>query len=484
MRLAPLLVGGVLILAGCHPVGPDYKLPDEAVVNAPTASGAFVGSKEKSVTIAEAPDKWWTLYRDPRLNGLVEQALKANTELRVAGANILRAEAALAGTEDAKLPQTKIDAQFGYEQLSGEQYLLDVPLPPMGLYDTGVTIGYQIDLFGQIRRAIEASRADEQVAHAAYDAARITVAAETVRAYVDACAAGHELEVARHSLDLQRQSRDLTGRLVHAGRGNALDLTRSQGQLEQFRANIPQLEAQHRVALYRLAVMIGKPPAEYPKSLDNCAREPTLTSLIPVGDGAALLRRRPDIRQAERQLAAATARIGVATADLYPKISFALTGGSTGAIDDIFTEPTERFGIGPLISWNFPQQDGVRARIKGAEASAQAALATFDGKVLTSLREVESALTVYGRDLDRLAALRAARDRSAEATAQADSLYKAGRQDALNNLDAHRTLAGADQALAQAESKVAADQVALFLALGGGWQVDAPAGVKQAKISP
>jgi outer membrane protein TolC len=197
-----------------------------------------------------------------------------------------------------------------------------------------------------------------------------------------------------------------------------------------------------------------------------------------------LLRRRPDIRQAERQLAAATARIGVATADLYPKISFALTGGSTGAIDDIFTEPTERFGIGPLISWNFPQQDGVRARIKGAEASAQAALATFDGKVLAALREVESALTVYGRDLDRLAALRAARDRSAEATAQADSLYKAGRQDALNNLDAHRTLAGADQALAQAESKVAADQVALFLALGGGWQVDAPAGGEQAKGFP
>ncbi len=226
----------------------------------------------------------------------------------------------------------------------------------MGLYGTGITIGYQIDLFGQIRRAIEASKADEEASRAAYDAARITVAAETVRAYVDACASGHELTVARQSLDLQRQSADLTSRLVRAGRGTALDFTRSQGQVEQIRANIPQLEAQHRVALYRLVVMTGRPPSEYPKSLDGCATEPTLTSLIPVGDGAGLLRRRPDIRLAERQLAAATARIGVATADLYPKIAFELTGGSTGAINDIFKDATQDYGIGPVISWDFPQQ--------------------------------------------------------------------------------------------------------------------------------
>jgi multidrug efflux system outer membrane protein len=473
MRL-PMALAGLLLLAGCHPVGPDYNVPDEALVNAPAATGAFVGATEKSVTTAEAPDQWWTLYRDQKLNGLVDQALTANTELKVAGANIARAEAALAGAEDAKIPSTKIDAAFEWSQLSGEQYLLNYPLPSMGLYGTGITIGYQIDLFGQIRRAIEASKADEEAARAAYDATRMTVAAETVRAYVDACAAGHELAVAGHSLDLQRQSADLTGRLVRAGRGSALDLTRSQGQVEQFRANIPQLEAQRRVALYRLVVMTGRPPAEYPKSLDGCATELTLSSPIPVGDGAALLRRRPDIRLAERQLAAATARIGVATADLYPKVAFELTGGSTGTINDIFKDATQDYGIGPVISWDFPQQNAVRARIKGAEASAQAALATFDGKVLGALREIESALTVYGRDLDRAAALRAARDRSAQATDQADSLYKAGRQDSLNNLDAHRVLAASDQALAQAESKVAGDQVTLFLALGGGWQAATP----------
>jgi outer membrane protein TolC len=194
---------------------------------------------------------------------------------------------------------------------------------------------------------------------------------------------------------------------------------------------------------------------------------------IPVGDGSALLRRRPDIRESERQLAAATARIGVATADLYPKISFGLSGGSTGLIGDIFKAATLRYAVGPLISWDFPQQTADRARIRAAEARTEEALANFDGKVLAALREIESGLTVYGRDLDRTAALRAARDRADEADRQARTLFSAGQGDAFVTLDAERVRAGAEQALAQSESRIAADQVALFLALGGGWRNDA-----------
>jgi multidrug efflux system outer membrane protein len=476
IRLSGLLAGlAALSLTACHPVGPDYHLPDAAISNAPTATGSFVGAGGAPVARQSSPDRWWMLFADERLNGLVQQALAANTDLRVAGANIARARAALAGAEDARLPQTRATAGFEYSQLSGEQYLLDVPLPAMGLYDTNFGISYQIDLFGQIKRGIEAAKADEEVAQAAYDVTRMTVAAETARAFVEVCAAGHELTVARHSLDLQMRSADLTRRLVQAGRGSALDLTRSQGQVEQFRANIPQLAAQHRVALYRLAVLTGRPPAEFPKSVDDCAEEPRLAAPIPVGDGAALIRRRPDIRQAERQLAAATARIGVATADLYPKINFGFSTFSVGAINDFFEPATIGYGVGPLISWDFPQQNLTRARIKASEAGADAAFATFDGKVLAALRETESALTVYGHDLDRAAALRAARDRAAQAAGQADTLYRAGRQDALTNIDAQRVLAASDQALAQVESKIAGDQVALFLALGGGWQVDPPA---------
>jgi NodT family efflux transporter outer membrane factor (OMF) lipoprotein len=469
-----LAVLAALALTGCHPVGPDYKVPDKALVNAPTANGAFVSADGPPVTEQEGADRWWVLYADARLNALVEKALAANTDLRAAAANIARAEAALAVAKDARLPQTGLDGTFGYGQISGEEYLQPRSPPAGGLYDISAKVGYQIDLFGQIARGIEAAKADAEAARAARDVARITVAAETVRAFVQACAAGHELAVARHSLELQKQSFELTRRLVAAGRGTALDATRSRAQVEQFRANIPQLEAQRRTALYRLAVLTGRPPAEFPRDVDSCAAEPVLKAPIPVGDGAALLRRRPDVRAAERQLAAATARIGVATADLYPKINFGLNLESIGAIEDFLAGPTMAYSAGPLISWDFPQQNAIRARIKGAEAGADAAFADFDGKVLGALREVESALTIYAHDLDRRSALEAARDRADEAAQQADKLYKDGRQDAFTDLDAQRVLASAEAALAQAESRVAEDQVNLFLALGGGWQTEEP----------
>ena len=182
-------------------------------------------------------------------------------------------------------------------------------------------MSYQLDLFGQIRRAVEAASGDEQAARAAYDATRVTVAAETARAYANMCAAGMQLASARHSVEVQTASLDAVERLQRAGRGTALDVTRARGQLQQLQANLPPFQAQQRTALYRLAALTGRTPAQIPASLLQCATAPRLTQTIPVGDGAALLRRRPDIRQAERSLAAATARIGVATADLYPKIS-------------------------------------------------------------------------------------------------------------------------------------------------------------------
>jgi NodT family efflux transporter outer membrane factor (OMF) lipoprotein len=459
-----------LSLSACHPVGPDYAVPDAAIVNAPSATGPFMGAASPAVANTPAADRWWRLYDDERIDALVGEALAANTDLRSAAATIGRAEASLRAAADARQPQTKLDADFGYQRLSGEQYLLTHTIPSLGLYDTGLGVSYQLDLFGQIRRGVEAAAADEDAARAAYDATRITVVAEIVRAAVEVCAGGHALDVARRSLDLQRRSLAVTDQLVRAGRGSVLDRTRSSAQLDQFRANIPQLEADRRTALYRLAVLTGKPPAQFPKDIEGCAKIPTLARPIPIGDGATLLRRRPDVRQAERRLAAATARIGVATADLYPKIGFGITAGSTGAIDDFLSGPTLRWGVGPTISWEFPQQNAARARIASAEAATQGALADFDGKVLTALRETETALTVYAQDLDRIDALRAARDRANQASQEAEALYRAGSEGALTELDAERVLAAADQALAAADAKVALDQVALFLALGGGWE--------------
>jgi multidrug efflux system outer membrane protein len=196
---------------------------------------------------------------------------------------------------------------------------------------------------------------------------------------------------------------------------------------------------------------------------------PTLKQPIPVGDGAALLKRRPDVRQAERTLAGATARIGVATAALYPNVTLGLGAGSTGLLADIGQAPANRWGLSSLITWTIPGE-GERARIRQTEAGADAALARFDGVVLTALRETETSLDAYAHDLDRNAALKAAREQAVLAESQAQRLYRAGRSPYLAGLDAQRTLAGAEAALASSDSQVAADQVNLFLALGGGWE--------------
>jgi multidrug efflux system outer membrane protein len=275
--------------------------------------------------------------------------------------------------------------------------------------------------------------------------------------------------VTRRSLQLQVQSTETTRRLVEAGRTSSLDLTRSSGLVAQVQANMPSLEAQRMNALYRLAALTGKPPAEYPRSVESRATAPHLQQPLPIGDATALLRRRPDVREAERELAAATARIGVATADLYPRVTLGASVGSTGATEDFPTTPTNRFGIGLAIHWQANQSLG-RARIAQASAIEKLVLARFDGIVLTALRDTESVLTTYSRDLQRDSDLTTAQARAREAEQQAKRLYVGGKMDFLALLDAQRTLASADDAVATSHARLATDQVAIFLALGGGWE--------------
>jgi NodT family efflux transporter outer membrane factor (OMF) lipoprotein len=458
----------LLALSACATVGPDYKVPDAAKLKAPTAQGAFIEAKAYAVSQAPVPDGWWKLYDDPTLNGLVAEALAANTDLRVAAANLARARAVAGEADDAGGFTVGASAAAMHSQESGEQFLKSEQLPIENLADVGVKVSYQVDLVGRIKRAAEAAHADAEASQAALDLARISVAADVARAYVDACASGHELAVARRNVDLQGKSLAVTGKLIAAGRGTSLDATRSRALLEQSRAALPTFESHRRAALYKLAMLTGKTPAEFPKAVEACAAPPRLSQPIPVGDGAALLKRRPDIRQAERTLAGATARIGVATAALYPNVSFGLGAGSTGLLADIGQPAANRWSLSSLISWTLPGE-GERARIRGAEAGADAALARFDGVVLNALRETETSLAVYAHELDRNAALRAARDEAVKAEAQAQVLYRGGRSPYLASLDAQRTLAGAEGALAASDGQVAADQVNLFLALGGGW---------------
>src|SRR6185437_688603 len=210
------------------------------------------------------------------------------------------------------------------------------------------------NLFGRVRRSIEAARADDEAVAAARDVVKITVAAETARAYAQICAFGEQLDVARRSLDVVSREEGITANRLKAGAGSQFDVVRAQGLVAQVRASIPPLEGQRRAALFELAAVLGRPPDKAPNEVESCVLPPRLTDLIPVGDGAALLKRRPDVRQAERRLAAATARIGVATGALYPDISIGATVGTVGILDDLGTPATNRWGFGPLISWTVP----------------------------------------------------------------------------------------------------------------------------------
>jgi NodT family efflux transporter outer membrane factor (OMF) lipoprotein len=476
-------------LSACTVVGPNYHLPEESVAKRGDAATAFMGSAEKSFRSDPLPPDWWRLYRDPTLDALIAKAFAANADLRAAVANLERTHGVLEEVEERKKPEVEMSASPSYGRLAGAALARPDTLPNFGFYSTDIRVGYEVDFVGKVRRAIEAAEADIEAAEAAADLTHVMVAADTTRAYADACSAGHEIKVAQRLIDLQQKFVELTAERVKLGRGTALDNTRANSQLETVRASLPPLEALRRNALYRLAVLTGDVPNRFPAEVAECERPPRVTTTIPVGDGAALLRRRPDIRQTERVLAAATARIGVATAELYPSINFGLTAGSIGTLQDIGASNTFHFNIGPLISWNLPATSSARSHIAQTTAVTKQSLARFDATVLNALREAESALTNYARELDRNAALKAAVDQSTLASQQAATLQRYGRSDFFTSLEAERTMANAQTALAASDAALAVHQVTLFLALGGGWEnthaehggQTAPAGHKEQK---
>nr|WP_246257846.1 efflux transporter outer membrane subunit [Pararobbsia alpina] len=458
----------MLGLAACT-VGPNYEVPKDAMVNAPGAAGSLTDAHGAEVTEDAVPSNWWRLYNDPLLDSLIQDALRSNTDLRVAAANLQRAgfvtqEAAAQGGFSGGTSGALLRAQE-----SAQAFLLTEKVPVLNEGDFGISVSYQIDLFGTIRRGVEAADANQQAVKAAADVARITVVADVVRSYVENCAAGDELAVAQHSLDLQSQSLTLTRRLREAGRANGPEVTRSQTQVATLAADIPRFQARKRLALYRLAMLTGRTPNDLPPAIGTCNKTPRIEQAIPVGDGATLLKRRPDIRESERKLAMATARIGVATGALYPTISIGASAGVTGIAEDLGEPSTARWNVGPMISWVFPT-NGQRERVHEAEASSSAALAQFDGVVLNALRETESSLANYQADLARADALKAAQASARRSANEMHRFYLAGRESSLADLDAMRTLSTVDSQVAAADAQVAIDQVNLFLALGGGWE--------------
>ncbi|MFN7281574.1 MAG: efflux transporter outer membrane subunit [Brevundimonas sp.] len=475
-KLTPLLtVVAVSALSAACAVGP--KAPDAPLP--PSASGAFVSSPQGlangAVQTAAARDDWWRLYADPVLDGLIEQAFAENNELEAAVANLRSVRATLNETRGGRLPTLTASASA----TSSRQSAGSIPpgqgpggrQPDLETYDLGLETSYEIDLFGRVTAAIRAARADADAAEAALRTVQITVAAETARAYGDACSLHAQIAVAQRTLDLQGRTADLTQRLLENGAGSGLDVARAQSQLASTRAQLPTLRAQRDGALFRLATLTGRTPAEVSEAARACARPPQLSQPIPVGDGAALLARRPDVHEAERRLVAAAARVNVAVANLYPRITL---GGSLGAtamdVADLGDEDNFRFSLGPLLTWSYTNPGVAQARVSRAEANTDAALANFDQTMLLALQETETALANYANELDRRAALTEARDQAAEAARLARLRFDAGADSFLSVLDADRTEAAAEATLAQSEALVTSYQIALFKALAGGWQ--------------
>ena len=462
------VVGLGLLLSACQVVGPDYHLPTEAAIQRKDLQ-SDLAKDAKAVVSAPVPADWWRLYRDPRLDQLVQQAMASNTDLRVAAARLLRARAQV--DEAQAMGGWSGGGKMGAQRLqeSGEAFLLPEKVPVANIGDIGISASYQFDLFGTLQRGIEAAKANADATQAAADTARITLVADVVRAYTQVCAANEEREIAEHSLDLQAQSTSLIQRLRDAGRGDETQVTRSQTQFKSLRADLPRYEAARQAGLYRLSMLLAKPVDQLPAGTATCAELPKIAQLVPVGDGAALLKRRPDVRQAERQLAAATADIGVATGELYPNISIGATVGTVGLLENLGEPSTNRWGFGPSLTWNVPT-NGARARIREAEAATQGYLAHFDGVVLNAIRETQTGLAQYSALLQRRDALADAEQSAQLAADQTHRFFQAGRESFLADLQATRTYTDVTAQLAAANTQVAMSQIDLFLALGGGWE--------------
>jgi NodT family efflux transporter outer membrane factor (OMF) lipoprotein len=471
--LIAALLGVGLALTGCA-VGPRYVRPAPA----PTASGPFV-SAGLGAADQPPPADWWRLYDDPVLDRLVPEALSANQDLKVAAANLAYARALAGEARAGLLPTTQADASAGYARTATgdvDAALAGVSPKNSWIYSAGFNAAYQVDLFGRIRRSIQAANANAESVRAAEDVVRVTVAAETAQAYANLCGYAEQAEVARRSREAAQNTYDLVTHERDIGSASDFDVARAATALEQAKAAVPVLEGQQRAALFELTALLGKTPAEAPTDAAACHTPPRIGQPLPVGDGAALLRRRPDVREAERALAADVARIGVAAADLYPTVTL---GGSVqsefGKASALGAPNLLTFSLGPLISWTFPNVAVAEAHVREARATASGALASFNSTVLTALKETEQALTGYAAELDHHAALAAARDHAQAAFDLARTQYKIGSISLLDLLTAETTLLDAEQALAASDQALSNDQVAVFEALGGGWEAAPPA---------
>jgi NodT family efflux transporter outer membrane factor (OMF) lipoprotein len=460
-----------LTLAAGYAVGPDYEAPQPAVPPGFSALEA-AAEGERSRAKAEAADlsEWWRAFGDPVLVSLVERAVASNLDLKVAAARVREARGVQGIAYGGLLPQVGVRGSYTRQRWSENG-----PFPTNGeafnQYQAGFDASWEIDVFGGRRRELEAADADLDAAVEALRDVRVSVLAELARAYVDLRGAQARLEIAMQNLEAQRKTAQITRARLDAGQTTELDVARAEAQVQATASVLPALETAARASAHALALILAKPPGELLAELARAGSLPTAPAEIPVGLPTDLLRRRPDLRRTERELAAATARIGVATSDLYPKFFLAASFGTDSAeASDLFTAASRTFAFGPAIRWPLFQGGRIRANIEVQNARQEQAALRFEQALLGALRDVEDALVAHSREQRRRASLAQAVALQRRSVELADQRYLQGLVDFLAVVDAQRALFLAQDALVQSEQAIAANTIALYKALGGGWR--------------
>ena len=469
-----------LAISACA-VGPDHVRPDLPVAERfarDAAAGDAVNDAGAAMPAADAA--FWQGFGDAQLDGLVEAALSANHDLRIALAQYDRANALLRGAKFDALPTVTANADGRDTRASRDQ------MPGAGRdardaesYSIGASVAWELDLFGRIRRNVEANRADAQVNASDLAAAQVAIVGEVARTYFELRGLQERLRVARENAENQAETLRLVQARFDAGRDSEFDLSRARAQQATTSSRIPALEAQTATAMHRLAVLTGRTPDALIATLSTPAPLPALPARIDPGTPGELLRRRPDIAAAEARLHASTARIGVATADLFPRFTL---GGLIGsqAIDTsaLFERGSETRLVALGIDWSFLDIGRTRARIAAADADASGALAGYERSVLLALEDTENALVRHARAREEDALLERAASDSARAAMLARTRFEVGATGLLEVLDAERTRLQAEDAFADARTRSTTSAVGLFKALAGGWPQSLPARVE------
>jgi NodT family efflux transporter outer membrane factor (OMF) lipoprotein len=461
----------VLVCAGLTAcaVGPTYRAPPAI------DTGDHWSEPAATATPVQDLARWWTTLGDPVLDRLIDTALAGNLDLRQAAARIDEARALRDRVAGGRAPVVGAGASVNRRRQSENGPLPIGAIPGLDatqtIHDAGFDAAWEIDLFGAKRRALESARARLQTTEAEARGVRIRIIAEVARVWFDAVGAGRELRTQRATIETLQQTLDLVRQRLAVGDASAADADLAQTQWATARAVLPAIQARQRAAVLGLGVLLGAPPERELALLDATPASIALKA-FPVGERADVLRRRPDVLAAERRLAASTADIGVATAELFPKLSISAGGGFQALnAGDWFDTSSERFSILPLISWRLFDGGRVRAEIRARKAAGQQAALAYEQAVLTALGDAERALGDYHAGLDTLEHREAALAASRRSHEHAKTRFAAGDIARVELLAAERLLHEAEVSTVRARTAAAIQLVTLYKALGGGWEV-------------